>query len=140
MIQYDKDGVTLYYTDASGTKISASVFDGKKHTDMDTVMQQQLAAAAENAHAVDLYTQRLAIAQTSISAGRPAEAPTKPLQHVVSDTGEATFVAFSPALPELVIPKVSAPSSGSIKVETVDTQAIMYAMITAIYRKMFPSA
>ena len=66
MIQYDKDGVTLFYTDASGTKISASVFDGKKHTDMDTVMQQQLAAAAENAHAVDLYTQRLAIAQTSI--------------------------------------------------------------------------
>ncbi len=139
MIQYDKDGVTLFYTDASGTKISASVFDGKKHTDMDTVMQQQLAAAAENAHAVDLYTQRLAIAQTSISAGRPAEAPTKPLQHVVSDTGEATFVAFSPALPDVVVPKVTA-GTGSIKVETVDTQAIMYAMITAIYRKMFPSA
>ena len=58
---------------------------------------------------------------------------------MVSDTGEATFVAFSPALPDVVMPKVSAPSSGSIKVETVDTQAIMYAMITAIYRKMFPS-
>ena len=138
MIQYDKDGATLFYTDANGTKISASVFDGKKWADMDAIMQQQLAAAAENAHAVDQYTQRLAIAQTSVSAGRAADAPPKPLQHAVSDTGESTYVPFVPTLPDLVVPKVTAPSSGAIAVPTVDTQAIMYAMITAIYRKMFP--
>ena len=45
---------------------------------------------------------------------------------------------FCPAI-KLVL--VSAPSTGTVPVApTVDTQAIMYAMLTAIYRKMFPAS
>ena len=139
MIQYDKDGATLFYIDANGTKIAASVFDGKKYTDMESTMQAQLAAVAENSKAVDAYNLSLQTAQTSVSAGRPADAPQKPLQHLVSDTGASTYVPFAPPLADLVPLDVTAPSSGTIAVPTVDTQAIMYAMITAIYRKMFPA-
>ena len=139
MIQYDKDGATLFYIDAQGTKNAAGVFDGKKYSDMLAIMDAQVAAAKENAHAVDLYTTSLANAQTSANAGRPADAPPKPLQHLVSDTGASTYVPFSPALPDLVSPTVTAPNAGIITVPTVDTQAVMYAMITAIYRKMFPA-
>src|SRR5664280_2283507 len=136
MIQYDKDGATLFYIDADGTKISASVFDGKKYTDMESTQQAQMAAAAENTKAVESYTLSLQNAQVSVDAGRPADAPPKPLQHLVSDTGVSTYAPFSPALADLVPLHVTAPNSGSIKVETVDTQAVMLAMLTAIYRKM----
>src|ERR1017187_6694212 len=139
MIQYDKDGATVFYIDANGNKISASPFDGKKYSDMLTIMDAQIAAANENAHSLDLYNTSLANAQTSVTPGRQADAPPKPLQHVVSDPGVSTYVPFVPALADLVPLAVTAPSSGTIAVPTVDTQAIMYAMITAIYRKMFPS-
>jgi hypothetical protein len=139
MIQYDKDGATLFYIDAKGTKITAGVFDGKKYNDMDAIMLQQIAAVTENNQAVENYNLSLQSAQTSVSAGRDADAPPKPLQHVVGDTGESTYAPFLPPLADLVPLKVSAPSSGTIAVPTVDTQAIMYAMITAIYRKMFPA-
>ena len=139
MIQYDKDGATLFYIDANGKKISAGVFDGKKYNDMDAIMLEQIAAVAENDHALESYSLSLQTAQTSITAGRPADAPPKPLMHVVDDTGKATYVPFVPPLADLVPLVVNAPSVGSIAVSTVDTQAIMYAMITAIYRKMFPA-
>ena len=139
MIQYDKDGATLFYTDAQGNRLAAGVFDGRKYSDMLTVMDAQISAAKENAHAVDLYTTSLQNAQTSVNAGRPADAPPKPLQHLVSDAGVSTYVPFNPPLPDLAPLNVTAPSSGTIAVPTVDTQAIMYAMITAIYRKMFPA-
>ena len=139
MIQYDKDGATLFYIDADGTKISACVFDGKKYTDMESTQQAQISAAAENTSAVEAYNLSLQTAQISVSAGRQADAPPKPLQHLVSDTGVSTYAPFSPALADLVPLHVTAPNSGSIKVETVDTQAVMLAMLTAIYRKMFPA-
>jgi hypothetical protein len=139
MIQYDKDGATLFYIDAKGTKISAGVFDGKKYNDMDAIMLEQIAALTENNHAVESYNLSLQSAQTSVSAGRAADAPPKPLQHMVSDTGESTYVPFSPPFADLVPLKITASSSGAIAVPTVDTQAVMYAMITAIYRKMFPT-
>ena len=140
MIQYDKNGATLFYIDAKGTKIAAGVFDGKKYNDMDAVMLQQIAAVTENNQAVENYNLKLDSAQISVNAGRAAEAPPKPLQHLVSDTGESTYVTFSPPLADLVPLKVNTPGTGQIAVPTVDTQAIMYAMITAIYRKMFPAA
>jgi hypothetical protein len=141
MIQYDKDGATLYYIDANGIKISAGVFDGVKWSALDAIMLQQIAAITENNDAVTKYNLSLSNAQISVNAGRGStvEAPPKPLQHVVSDTGVSTYVPFVPALADLV-PLVTTTTTNSIKVETVDTQAIMYAMITAIYRKMFPSA
>ena len=86
MIQYDKDGATLFYTDANGAKISAGVFDGKKYNDMDTVMLQQIAAVAENSHAVESYNLSLQTAQTSVDAGRgnTVSAPPKPLSAILS--------------------------------------------------------
>jgi hypothetical protein len=140
MIQYDTNGVTLYYIDANGVKISASPTDGVKYTNMDTIMQAQIAAASANTQAVANYNNLLQAAQTSADAGRPATAPPKPLETVVSDTGVTTYVPFNPPLADLVPLDVTAPSSGTIAEPTVDTQAIMYAMITAIYRKMFPSS
>ena len=140
MIQYDKDGATLFYIDDNGTKISASVFDGKKYTDMESTQQAQIAAATENAKALAAYNLTLQNAQISVSAGRQADAPPKPLQHLVSNTGASTYVPFAPPLADLVPLVVTAPNAGSIAVPTVDNQAIMLAMLTAIYRKMFPAA
>ena len=141
MIQYDTNGVTLYYIDASGQEQSASPMDGAKYTAMDTIMQEQLAAASANTQAVANYNNRLQGAQTSINAGRAADAPPKPLQTVVSDTGVTTYVPFNPPLADLLPLDVTAPGTDTVPVaRTVDTQAIMYAMITAIYRKMFPGA
>jgi hypothetical protein len=143
MIQYDKDGVTVYYTDASGNKVSATPFDGATYSAMLTVMDAQIAAASANTLAVANYNTALANAQTSVNAGRgdTVTAPPKPLETVVSDTGVTTYVPFNPPLADLVPLEVSAPSTGTVPVApTVDTQAIMYAMLTAIYRKMFPAS
>ena len=139
MIQYDKDGATLFYIDANATKISASVFDGKRYTDMESTQQAQIAAAAENTKAVESYTLSLQNAQVSVDAGRPADAPPKPLQHLVSDTGASTYTPFDPPLGDLIPLNVTAPNSGLIAQPTEDTQSVMFAMLTAIYRKMFPS-
>ena len=136
MITYDKDGVTLI--DGSGNRVSP--FSGKPYSDLLAILDLQIAAKSENSHQVDLYTQALHNAQTSIDAGRAADAPVKPLQKVVSDTGDTTYVAFSPVLPDLVVPPKGPMDAPHIAVPSVDTQAIMYAMITAIYRKMFPTS
>jgi hypothetical protein len=42
-------------------------------------------------------------------------------------------------LPDLVIPK-TVPSSGQIAVPSVDKQGLMYNMVLAMFRKMFPEA
>ena len=139
MIQYVKDGTTVSAIDDKGTKVSASPFDGSKYTALLAIMDAQISATAENNHAVDLYNNSLKNAQISVDAGRSADAPPKPLQKVVSDIGVTTYVPFNPPLADLVPLAVTAPSSGAIAVPTEDTQAIMYAMLTAIYRKMFPA-
>jgi hypothetical protein len=74
-----------------------------------------------------------------VSAGRQADAPPKPLQHLVSDTGVSTYTPFDPPLGDLIPLNVTAPNTGLIAQPTEDTQSVMFAMLTAIYRKMFPS-
>ena len=140
MIQYDTNGTTLFYTDANGNKISATPFDGKKYTDMDMIMQAQIAAASANTQAVANYNTALANAQTSINAGRAATAPPKPLQTVVSDTGVTTYVPFVPPLADLIPLNVTAPNTGSIAEPSVDVQGQTLALVTAIFRKMFPAS
>jgi PAB1-binding protein PBP1 len=136
MIQYEKDGVTL--VDGAGN--ASTPMDGAKYSAMLSVRDAQIAAANANTQAVASYNTALANAQISVNAARPATAPPKPLQTVVDDSGVTTYVPFSPPLADLVPLAITAPSTGTIPVAvTVDTQAIMYAMITAIYRKMFPS-
>lgn len=137
MIQYDKDGVTLFYIDANGKKTSHNFMEGTPYDEMLTVMGAQRQAATENTQAVGNYKTALANLQISVDAGRPANAaPTKPLQKAVSDTGDVSYVPFVPPLADLVIPQTS--PSGSIAAPSVDKQAIIYNMILAMFHKMFP--
>ena len=141
MIQYDKDGVTLFYLDATGKKISHNFLEGTAYDDMLNVRGAQLQALRENTQAVANYNTVLANVQVSVDASRPHDAaPAKPLQKVVSDTGEVSYTPFEPALADLVTPVPNAPSSGKIAVVVPDKNAIMYNMILAMFRKMFPDA
>ncbi len=140
MIQYDKDGVTLFYNDANGQHVAAGVFDVDRYSAMLTVRGDQQQAARENAQAALNYTGVLANAQISVSAGKAGMelAPAKPLQKIVSNTGEVSYAPFVPVLADLVIPKTV--PSGGIAAPSVDKQTIMYNMITAMFRKAFPDA
>jgi len=139
MIQFDTNGVTLFYIDADGNKVWHNFMDGAPYNDMLTIKCEQQQAATDNLQAASNYTTVIANLQISVDAGRTvAPAPPKPLRKVVSDTGDVTYTAFVPALPDLVITKpgtaVPAPAA------PVDQQAVMYNMILAMFRKMFPSA
>jgi hypothetical protein len=141
MIQFDKDGVTLFYFDASGQRVAHYYTEGQAYADMLTIRSAQLQAASENAQAVSNYNNVLANVQISVTAGRgdTVTAPAKPLQKVVADAdGAVTYVPFVPALADLVIPKTV--PSGSIAAPSLDKQTIMYNMICAMFRKAFPDA
>jgi len=141
MIQYDKDGVTLFYVDANGKKCSHNLMEGAPYSDMVIVRDAQLQAIRENTQTAANYETALANAQVSVDAGHTVPAPAKPLMKVVGDTGDTTFLPFDPPLKDLVpaAPTKSLPSGG-IKVETPDKQAILYNMVFAMFRKMFPDA
>jgi len=145
MIQIDKDGVTLFYIDANGNRVAHNVMDGELYDDMLTIRGDQLQAASDNTQAVSNYNTELANAQISVSAGRTATAPPKPLQKVVADAdGTITYVPFVPPLADLVIP-ITDPSTVTGLVNPtvlapVDKQAIMYNMILAMFKKAFPDA
>jgi len=141
MIQYDKDGVTLFYVDATGRKFSHYFMEGAPYNDMVTIRDAQLQAIRENTQSVANYETALANAQISVDAGHAMPAPAKPLMKIVSDTGETTFAPFEPPLKDLIPTAPGRPApGGSIKVDTPDKQAIMYNMILAMFRKMFPDA
>ena len=141
MIQYDKDGSTLFYIDASGNRVSASPLDGASYSALLTVMDAQVAAVSANTAAVADYTTKLANAQINVNAGRPDNAPQKPLKQVVSDTGNTTYVPFVPALPDLIPPSpaVGSTTGGVIVQSGTDTAALTLSLVQAIYRKLFPA-
>ncbi len=139
MIQFDKDGVTLVGYDANGNRFAHNYLEGTLYDDMLNTRNAQLAAARENTQAAANYNTVLGTIQASVGAGRPHDsAPTKPLQKVVSDTGDVSYVPFVPPLADLVVPVTT--GSGSIVTPAVDKQAIMYNMILAMFRKEFPEA
>ena len=140
MIQFDRDGVTLFYNDANGQRVAAGVFDSEKYSAMLTVRGDQQQAAIENTQTVANYSNVLANVQISVTAGRgdTVTAPAKPLQKVVSDTGGVSYTPFVPPLADLVIPRTV--PSGPIAAPSLDKQAIMYNMILAMFRKAFPDA
>jgi hypothetical protein len=141
MIQYDTDGVTLFYFDATGKKISQYFMSGAPYDDMLTIRSAQQQAIKDNAVAASHYTQTLANIQTNADTGRPHDAPPlKPQQQLVSDTGVVSFAPFDPPLADFVTPVVNAPNAGVIAQVVPDKQAIMYNMILAMFRKMFPDA
>jgi hypothetical protein len=145
MIQFDKDGVTLFYIDANGQRVAHNYMEGTAYDAMLTIRGAQQQAARDNTLAVANYNTELANAQISVSAGRTAAAPPKPLQKMVADAdGAVTYVPFVPPLADLV-PLVSTPSTVTGLINTAlpapaDKQAIMYNMILAMYRKAFPDA
>lgn len=152
-IQYAPDGVTLFYIDATGKTISHNFLEGTPYSDMLDIRGAQLQAVFENKTAAANYTQAVANAQVSEDATRPYPAlPDKPRQKVVSDTGAVSYAAFVPPLPDVVpkppsnAPSVS-PATGGLMGALVaggsavpDRNAIMYNMISALYRKAFPEA
>ena len=140
MIQFDKDGVTLFYIDANGQRVAHNYMEGTAYDDMLTIMGAQKQAAIENTQAVSNYNTALVNAQTSVDAGRTATAPPKPLQKVVADAdGAVTYIPFVPPLADLVTPPIATPS-GPIAAPTLDKQAILYNMVLALFRKAFPDA
>jgi hypothetical protein len=145
MIQFDKDGVTLFYIDANGQRVAHNYMEGTAYDAMLTIRGAQQQAARDNTLAVANYNTELANAQISVSAGRTAAAPPKPLQKMVADAdGAVTYVPFVPPLADLV-PLVSTPSTVTGLINTAlpapaDKQAIMYNMILAMFRKAFPDA
>ncbi len=141
MIQYDKDGVTLYYLDAAGKRVSHNFMEGTPYDDMVKVRDAQLQAIRENTQAKANYNTALDNVQQSVSAGRDTTAPPKPPAKVVDDQGAVTFVPFDPPLPDLIPHPTSQPSAGSGASTTnvpVDKQAVMYNMVLAMFRKQFP--
>ena len=146
MIQFDKDGVTLFYSDATGKKISHSWMDGKAYADMLTVRDAQQAAIRENAQTAGNYATALANAQLNVNNGHAdTVAPPKPTQKMVSDTGAVTFAPFDPPLADL-IPAAPSTAPGTMFAAGAGPAAadlksdIQFNMIQAMFRKMFPEA
>ena len=148
MIQLDKDGVTLFYIDVSGQRVSHNYMEGQAYCDMLTIRGAQLQAISENNQAVANYNNVLANVQISVTAGRgdTVTAPAKPLQKVVADAdGAVTYVPFVPALADIVplAPSAGGTVQGLVNTAlpaTLDKQTIMYNMICAMFRKAFPDA
>ena len=48
MIQFDKDGVTLFYIDASGQRVAHGYTEGEAYADMLTIRSAQIQAVSDN--------------------------------------------------------------------------------------------
>jgi hypothetical protein len=143
MIQVDRDGVTLFYIDANGNRVSHNYLEGQAYTDMLNIRDAQIGAATENTQAQANYNTALANAQINVNNGHADyPAPAKPLQKVVSDTGVVTFVSFSPPLADLIPLTNTLPSIvfTTAAPAAANKEDVMYNMILAMFRKMFPDA
>jgi hypothetical protein len=147
MIQFDSDGVTLFYIDATGKRVAHGFMEGEVYDDMLNVRTAQLQAIVENTQAAANYNTALGNAQISVNSGHALDAPAKPLQKVVGNTGEVSYVPFVPPLADLVIPPPPPATNDNLtnailaaRAATPDKQAIMYNMILAMFRKEFPGA
>ena len=151
MIQIDKDGVTVFYTDANGVRVSKNWMDGQAYSDMLAIRTKQMDAAATNAQAVTNYNNVLANAQLSVNLGKgdTVTAPPKPLMIVVADAdGAVTDVPFVPPLADLVrtaaqasgIPTATPQGLAALSPSQPNQTDNMYNMILAMFRKAFPDA
>src|ERR1039458_585122 len=150
MIQFDKDGVTLFYIDANGNRVAHGYTEGQAYANMLTIRSAQIQAAADNTQALANYNNVFANMQENVNAGQGGQAnvvaPAKPLQEVVADAdGAVTYVPFVPPLADIVPlpPTAGGTVQGLVNTAlpaTLDKQTIMYNMITALDRKAFPDA
>jgi hypothetical protein len=136
VISYDSNNPNFII---DGNGIRHSPFEGAAYSKLLATMSDQKAAAALNQNVSDAYNAALNSAQISINAGRHADAPAKPLMKTVADDGTVTMGPFVPPLADLKPLVVTAPSSGQIAQVTPDNNAIMFAMVQAIYNHFFPS-
>ena len=116
------DNNVLYYTDASGELVIASVFD-PLFAQLTEVITQQENATRSNIQAYNNYMNQLNTYQGILSSGRlettvpPVSAPTKPQYMVVADAPDSdgnpvvTFTPWPGGLPDPIQPKIF-PSSG----------------------------
>lgn len=111
MVNFDTDGVTLFYIDATGEKIAHGFMDGEAYAKMLDTRSQQLEAKRANDQAAALYNTQLADAQAQVNAGRPpATPPAKPLARIVADDGTVTYGPFTPPLGDLLQQPAAGPS------------------------------
>ena len=136
MIYFAADNVTLKGVDAAGKPFSHYFLEGQVYTDMLIVMGQQEQAALDNTATVATYERVITDAEAAFHYD---PIPPKPLEKLVSDTGAVSFAAFVPPLRDMLIP-TPAPSSGLIAAVVPDKQAIIYNMVLAMFKKMFPGA
>ena len=152
MIAYDSNGSTLFYIDANGQRVAAGYTETERYSTMLKTKGVQQQAVLDNATVLSKYKAELAAIQGTYDQGRagqnpdiPTVAPIKPAQKIVSDTGDVSYVPFVPPLPDLVIPtKAITPNTtgliSAVVPAPVDTQALMFNMISIIFHKMFPDA
>lgn len=153
MIAYDTNGSTLFYTDASGQRVAAGYSETERYSTMLKTKGAQQQAVLDNTTVLSKYKAELAAVQGTYDQGRvgqnpdvPTVAPIKPAQKIVSDTGEVSYAPFVPPLSDLVISTktVTSPNTtgliSSVTPAPVDTQALMFNMISIIFHKMFPDA
>lgn len=116
MIAYEPDGITLFYTDAAGSTISASPMQ-PQYVTFYTILNAQHQAQIDNTQAQSQYLEQLHDYQTNLNAGRPmGNPPAVPLMKVVDDaTGNVSMIPFLPSLPTPVPPAPAVSSDGAIK-------------------------
>lgn len=117
MILRKPDGITLYYTDATGVEISATPGEWSRYTVLLNTMNAQASALTDDVQALATYQNQLALFQTNLNNGRAAglTPPLMPQHEVVDDaTGTVSYVPFVPALPVAVPPNLMPPSTGQI--------------------------
>lgn len=142
MIRFDASGVSIL-DPVTGEKVS--IFN-PAYDRLGQIKDKQDQAEKDNTKTAYDYTLTLKRLQSDIDAGLIAGtvAPIKPQRKVVSDAGEVTNVPFVPPLPDLVIPKFGEPLPTVIAIPVADKQAnqqaILYNMVLAMFRKMFPEA
>ncbi len=141
-IKYAPDGNSLI--DNTGSIIT--VFDAR-YGPLRAILSAQDGTVAENKTAADHYKYLVGEAQSNIDRGLPyAALPDKPRQKVIDDTGSVSYVAFTPSLPDVVIPAPTAPPvPGGLMGAMVaagagvpDRNAIMQNQVDAMFRKAFP--
>lgn len=148
MITRETNG-NLSYVNSKGVKVSKGPLDGAEFNAMNDIFtRQRVAQTVTNEQVRKNYNDVIANLQRSIDAGHPQTAPSKPPMLVIDDeTGAESYVPFDPPLNDLKAAEAGrpAPSSGVIAQPsapnlTTAQQQQQFAMVTAMYHKLFPEA
>lgn len=140
MISYDLNGVTLFYVDSMGSRVSAGPMDTSRYMTLLNTHQMQVQAESDNTASVADYNAKLLNFQASIDAGRiPADQlPPKPHMKVVHDDGTVAWADFIPALGDVRYP-AEPPTPSGIKAVTgvpPDRLDVVIQLLTSLHTKV----